>query len=226
MVPMRMNSLRAEVSAHAEAGLVQDAQSTANEFLAAHPGANEVYDALAKYYKENNQSDLAIEMLRRKVDANPQNTSAIFDLASTYRAAGRNATWNERSMRSGALLNDSRMGMTCWPTFMRAPVITAMPRKPCAQGRHGSRSARSTIRLKKASCWFDNGVRKKPISSFEALAPSSLSTEQHIARQALLAQLDFPDGTEIDFRTEDSCECRATRTSSPSCAGSGPSETG
>jgi cellulose synthase operon protein C len=184
------------VSAMLKQGLLQDAQSAANEYLAAHPGANEVYDALVNYYKENNQSDLAIEMLRRKVGANQQNTSAIFELATAYRAAGR-----ERDMER--TLDEIRSAPERFPNgydmladfYARASDYShAMEALRAGQAQQPKRALDYSI--KECELLVRQRRSTEAYHLVRSLAPSSLSTEQRIARQALLAELGFPDGTE------------------------------
>ncbi len=186
----------ARVSAMLKQGLVQEAQSVASEYLAAHPSAIDVYDVLTKYYRENNQSDLALEVLRRKVGANPQNTSAIFDLANAYRAAGR-----EREMER--TLDEIRNVPERYPNgydmladfYARASDYShAMEALRSGQAQQPKRTLDYVI--KECELLVRQRRSTEAYHLIRTLAPSSLSTEQRIARQALLAKLDFPEGTE------------------------------
>ena len=124
---------------------------------------------MVKFYRENKQPDATLEVLRRRVDANPQNTNAIFDLASAYRAAGR-----ERDMEQ--TLNEIRNSPERFPNgyellanFYTRNGDYSRAMQALRAGQAGNQTARSIISTGNASCWFGNGVRQKRISFFEAL---------------------------------------------------------
>ncbi|HYI96324.1 MAG TPA: tetratricopeptide repeat protein [Bryobacteraceae bacterium] len=203
-----------KVSALLKLGRVQEAQSVANAYLAAQPAATQVYDALVRYYKESTQLDLALDMLRRKVAANPTNISAIFELASTYRTAGLEPEVERTLETIRSAPERFSNGYERLADFYARSSDYSRARQALRAGQAQQPNRKLDYLLKECELLVRQRRSAEAYQLLSSFGESlSLSAEQQIARQALLAQLDFPEGTDNAISELKSLESKAPRDS-------------